>query len=122
MKHTPIYGMMAEFDSAQSLVDAAHHTHEAGYLKIDAYSPFPVEGLADALGMRFSWVPRIVLTFAIIGGLFGICLELLAMGVWYPINVGGRPYASWPSFVPPSYELTILFASLSAMVCVIVLS
>ncbi len=120
----PVYyhGILAEFNQPEELVWATEQAYAAGYRRMDAYSPFPVEGLADALGMRFSWVPRIVLTFGIIGGLFGICLELLAMGVWYPINVGGRPYASWPSFVPPSYELTILFASLSAMVCVIALN
>jgi hypothetical protein len=120
----PLYyhGILARFDEPEHLVWATEQAHAAGYRRMDGYSPFPIEGLADALGMHFSWVPRIVLTFGIIGGLFGVFLELLSMGVWYPINVGGRPYASWPSFVPPAYELTILFASLSAMVCVVVLN
>ena len=115
MKHTPIYGMMAEFDSAQNLVDAAHHTHEAGYVKIDAYSPFPIEGLAEAMGFHKNRVPLVVLIGGLLGGLSGYALQYWISAVSYPINVGGKPYHSWPAFVPVTFEMTILFAGISAV-------
>jgi ActD protein len=115
MKHTPIYGMMAEFDSAQHLVDAAHHTHEAGYVKIDAYSPFPIEGLAEAMGFHKNRVPLVVLFGGLLGGLSGYALQYWISAVSYPINVGGKPYHSWPAFVPVTFEMTILFAGISAV-------
>ena len=115
MKRTPIYGMMAEFDSAQALVDAAHHTHEAGYVKIDAYSPFPVEGLAEAMGFHKNRVPLVVLIGGMIGGLSGYALQYWISAVSYPINVGGKPYHSWPAFIVVTFEMTILFAGISAV-------
>ena len=115
MKHTPIYGMMAEFDSAQNLVDAAHHTHEAGYVKIDAYSPFPIEGLAEAMGFHKNRVPLVVLIGGLLGGLSGYALQYWISAVSYPINVGGKPYHSWPAFIPVTFEMTILFAGISAV-------
>ena len=115
MKHTPIYGMMAEFDSAQNLVDAAHHTHEAGYLKIDAYSPFPVEGLAEAIGFHKNNVPLVVLIGGLIGGLSGYLMQYWISAVSYPVNVGGKPYHSWPAFIVVTFEMTILFAGISAV-------
>ena len=115
MKHTPIYGMMAEFDSAQNLVDAAHHTHEAGYLKIDAYSPFPVEGLAEAIGFHKNNVPLVVLIGGLIGGLSGYLMQYWISALSYPVNVGGKPYHSWPAFIVVTFEMTILFAGISAV-------
>ncbi len=115
MKQTPVYGMMAEFDSAQSLVDAALRTHEAGYLKIDAYSPFPVEGLAEAMGFHKNRVPLVVLIGGLIGGLSGYALQYWISAVSYPINVGGKPYHSWPAFIVVTFEMTILFAGISAV-------
>jgi hypothetical protein len=115
MKHTPIYGMMAEFDSAQNLVDAAHHTHEAGYLKIDAYSPLPVEGLAEAIGFHKNNVPLVVLIGGLIGGLSGYLMQYWISAVSYPVNVGGKPYHSWPAFIVVTFEMTILFAGISAV-------
>ena len=115
MKHTPIYGMMAEFDTAQHLVDAAHHTHEAGYKKIDAYSPFPIEGLAEATGFTKNRVPLVVLIGGIVGGLTGYLMQYWIATVSYPVNVGGKPYLSWPSFIVVTFEMTILFAGLSAV-------
>src|SRR5215471_9845268 len=114
-KRDPIYGLMAEFDSAQELVDAAHKTHEAGYKKIDAYSPFPVEGLADAIGFHNNGVAFVTLVGGIIGGLSGFLLKEWVATITYPINVGGRPLNSWPSFVIVTFELTILFGGLSAV-------
>jgi Protein of unknown function (DUF3341) len=115
MKHTPTYGMMAEFDSAQGLVDAAHRTHEAGYQKIDAYSPFPIEGLAEAIGFRKNRVPLVVLIGGLIGGLSGYALQYWVSVISYPINVGGKPYHSWPAFIVVTFEMTILFGGISAV-------
>jgi hypothetical protein len=116
------FGLLAEFPDPESLVRAAIQAYQAGYRRMDAYSPFPIEGLADAIGMHRSWIPRIVLTFGIIGGVTGYLFQVAAMGIWYPINVGGRPYNSILSFVPVTFELTILFASLSAVVSLLIVN
>ncbi|HKS74277.1 MAG TPA: DUF3341 domain-containing protein [Terriglobales bacterium] len=115
MKRTPIYGLMAEFDSAQSLVDAAHKTHAAGYQKVDAYSPFPIEGLAEAIGFTKNRVPLVVLIGGLIGGLSGYLMQYWISAVSYPINIGGKPYHSWPAFIVVTFEMTILFGGLSAV-------
>ncbi|HEX5414101.1 MAG TPA: DUF3341 domain-containing protein [Chloroflexota bacterium] len=116
------YGLLAEFDGPDALVRAALLAQEAGYRKMDAYSPFPIEGLADAIGMHRSWIPWIVLIFGFIGGISGYLFQVATMGIWYPINVGGRPYNSILSFVPVTFELTILFASLSAVVSLFIVN
>lgn len=110
-----IYGMMAEFDSAQHLVDAAKRTHEAGYNKIDAYSPFPIEGLAEEIGFNHDEVPLVVLIGGIIGGLTGYLMQYWMSVVDYPLNIGGKPAHSWPSFIVITFEMTILFAGISAV-------
>ena len=115
MKRPPICGMMAEFDSPTALVAAAHRTHQAGYQKIDAYSPFPVEGLAEAIGFHRNAVPLVVLIGGLIGGLSGYLMQYWISAVSYPINVGGKPYHSWPAFIVVTFEMTILFAGLSAV-------
>jgi hypothetical protein len=118
----PMYGVLAEFTQPEELLRATEEAHAAGYRRMDAYAPFPVEGLADALGMHRSLVPTIMFISGIVGGLTGYFLETLSMGVWYPINVGGRPYNSLPSFVPPIFELTVLFASLSGVIALFILN
>ena len=115
MKTTPIYGMMAEFDSATALVTAARQTHQAGYKKIDAYSPFPVEELAEAIDFHSNRVALVTLIGAVIGGLSGYLLQYWIATISYPINVGGRPYHSWPSFIIVTFEMTILFGGISAV-------
>jgi hypothetical protein len=115
MKRTRIYGTMAEFDSAQALVDAAHRTHEAGYQKIDAYSPFPIEGLAEAIGFHSNRVPLVVLIGGLLGGLSGYALQYWVSVISYPINVGGKPYHSWPAFIVVTFEMTILFGGIFAV-------
>jgi Protein of unknown function (DUF3341) len=115
MKHTPIYGMMAEFDTATRLVEAARQTSEAGYRKIDAYSPFPVEELAEAIGFHSNRVPLVVLIGGILGGLSGYLMQYWISAINYPVNVGGKPLHSWPAFIVVTFEMTILFAGISAV-------
>jgi hypothetical protein len=122
MKRTGSYGMMAEFDSATSLVEAAHRTHAAGYKKIDAYSPFPVEGLAEAIGFHSNAVPLVVLIGGLVGGLTGYLMQYWISAVSYPVNVGGKPYHSWPAFIIVTFEMTILFAGISAVLGMLALN
>ena len=115
MKTLPVYGTMAEFASANDLVAAARRTHEAGYRKIDAYSPFPVEELADAIGFHRNHVPLVTLIGAITGGLGGYLMQYWIAVISYPVNVGGRPYHSWPAFIIVTFEMTILFGAIAAV-------
>jgi len=114
-KRDPIYGIMAEFDSAQALLDAAKKTHQSGYKKIDAYSPFPIEGLAEEIGMHFDEIPLTVLIGGIIGGCTGYLMQYWMSAVDYPLNIGGKPPHSWPAFIVITFEMTILFAGISAV-------
>jgi hypothetical protein len=115
MKRTPIYGMMAEFDTPTHLVEAARSVAAAGYKKFDAFSPFPIEELADAVGFHRNGVPLVVLIGGILGCITGYAMQYWIAVISYPVNVGGRPYHSWPSFIVVTFELTILFAGLSAV-------
>jgi hypothetical protein len=119
---TQLYGFMAEFQDHEQLVHAARRAYEAGYREMDAYSPFPVEGLAEALGREGSLVPLITLCGGMAGGLGGYFMEWYSMARLYPINVGGRPHNSWPNFIPITFELTVLIASLAALVAMLVLN
>jgi hypothetical protein len=110
-----LYGILAEFDDADELVAAAERVHEAGYRRVEAYSPMPVEGLADAIGFHRTRMPLVVLVGGIVGGLSGYGLQYYATVVAYPMNVGGRPLHSWPAFIPVTFEMTILFAALAAV-------
>lgn len=118
----PLYGVMAEFDDVTALVEAAKRTHAEGYRKVDAYTPFPVHELFDALDAHDHWVPRIVLAGGIFGCVagFGLCYWVSAIA--YPLNVGGRPFNSWPAFIPVTFEVTILFAAFAAVLSWILLS
>ena len=118
----PVYGLMAEFDHPEQLVSAAERARKAGYKKMDAYSPMPVEGLAEALGSRKTLVPLIVLIGALCGGSGGYLLQYWLSAIYYPINIGGRPLHSWPSFIPITFELTVLVASLSAVIGMLALN
>jgi hypothetical protein len=113
---------MAEFTSPDELVHAATAAYEAGYRCMDAYSPLPIHGLARALGFRRTRVPLIVLLGGLAGCLGGFFLQYWISAVDYPINVGGRPYNSWPSFVPVTFELTILVAAFAALLGMLALN
>lgn len=122
IKKHGIYGLMAEFDDANSLVEAARKAYEEGYRKMDAYSPFPIEALSEAIGFHKNRLSLIVL----LGGIFG-CLGGYALCYWvsvieYPINVGGRPLHSWPSFIPVTFECTVLIAALTAVLGMLALN
>ena len=107
------YGVMAEFDSAQTLLDAARRVMAEGFAKVEAYSPVPVEELNDVIHRTRTILPKLSLAGGIAGMLTGFALQYWASAIEYPMNVGGRPLASWPAFVIPSYELTILFSALA---------
>ena len=115
MKRTPHYGLLAEFDSPTALVKAAEQTHAAGYVKIDAYSPLPIEGLAEAIGFHHDLVPLVTLIGAIIGGTTGYLMQYWINVINYPLNIGGKPFHSWPSFIVVTFEMTILFGGISAV-------
>jgi len=111
----PIYGVMAEFDSPTALVAAARAAREEGYRKLDAYSPFPIEELSDALHLHHNKLPLIVLIGGILGCMAGYLLQYFVTVIYYPINVAGRPRHSWPAYIVITFEVTILFAALSTV-------
>jgi hypothetical protein len=110
-----LYGLMAEFDGPTELVAAARETYEAGYRRIDGYSPFPIEDLFHAIGDHTTKMPLVVLIGGIIGGFTGYFMQYYLEVIDYPINVGGRPFHSWPSFIPITFEMTILCAALAGV-------
>jgi hypothetical protein len=117
-----LYGLMAEFRAPAEVVAAARAVSEAGYRKVDAYSPYPIEELAEALHVHHSSLPLLVLLGGIGGLVAGYSLQYWAAVIEYPMNVGGRPLHSWPAFVVPSFETTILFAALTAVLGMLALN
>lgn len=115
MKKTGIYGLMAEFDAPGDVVHAAEAASKRGYRHMDAYTPFPVEELTDALSVRHSRLSLFVLGCAIAGGLGGFAMQYFSSVIDYPLNIGGKPLNSWPQFIPITFEMTILFAAVGAV-------
>ncbi|GAC1625255.1 MAG: DUF3341 domain-containing protein [Candidatus Acidiferrum sp.] len=109
------YGVMGEFAAPQPLIEAVKLARGAGYRFVSAYSPFPVEGLAEALGFPRTSVPLLTLLGGLLGGIGGFGFQYWVSAISYPMNIGGRPLNSWPAFIPVTFELTILGASLSAV-------
>jgi hypothetical protein len=122
MTLTRIYGQLAEFDTPTHLVEAANAVREAGYKKIDAYSPFPVEGLAEAIGFHHDLVPLITLIGGIVGGASGFLMQYWMAVISYPVNIGGKPLNSWPAFIVITFEMTILFGAVSAVLGMLALN
>lgn len=117
-----IYGLMAEFEGPEALLDAARKARDAGYTRLDAFTPMPVEGLSEAVGFHRTWLPLLVLIGGIAGAIAGYGLQYWVHVVNLPQNIGGRPLNSWPSFVPITFELTVLFAAISAVLGMILLN
>jgi len=117
-----IYGLMAEFRTPEEVVVAAQKVHEAGYRKVDGFSPYPIEELSHALGVHHSPLPKLVLAGGITGLLAGWGLQYWAAVIEYPMNIGGRPLNSWPAFIVPAYETTILFAAGAAVLGMLALN
>jgi hypothetical protein len=114
-RRPPIYGLLAEFNDPNELVSAVRGARAAGYRRLDAYTPFPIEELSEALDLHHSRLSLIVLIGGIVGACAGLGLQYWTAAVDYPINVGGRPFFSLPSFIPITFECTVLFAALSAV-------
>jgi len=117
-----LYGVLAEFDTPDELLAATQRAREAGYRQMDAYTPFPIEGLAEALGFHRTHLPLIVLLGGIVGGVGGYLMQYWIAAIDYPLNIGGRPLHSWPAFIPVTFELTILGAALAAVLGMLVLN
>ena len=114
-KEAPVYGLLAEFDTPEDLIRAVRRARTAGYWKMDAYTPFPVEHLSEELDFHHSALPLIVLIGGLVGCAGGFFLQYWISAIDYPLNIGGRPFNSWPSFIPVTFEMTILIAALSAV-------
>jgi hypothetical protein len=122
-KHAPaLYGVMAEFEGPNELVSAARQTYEAGYRRINGYSPYPIEELSEAIGFTHSRLPLIVFIGGLVGGIGGFLMQYYIEVMNYPINVGGRPYNSWPAFIPITFECTVLVAAFSAVLGMLILN
>ena len=115
MKREGVYGVMAEFEDPTSLVNATRAAYQSGYKTLDAYTPFPIEELSEVLHLHKNKLPLIVLLGGILGGLTGYLMQYYVTVIYFPINIAGRPLHSWPSYIIITFELTILFASLSAV-------
>ena len=121
-KQEPIYGLMAEFETPEQVLQAALRTHAAGYRRMDAYTPIPVEGLAEAIGFEWTSLPMVVFTGGFLGGCSGFFMCWYANVISLPLNVGGKPLNSWPAWIPITYELTILGSALAAVFGMIIMN
>ena len=122
MADTPIYGLLAEFDDPGSLIKAAERTYQSGYRQMDTFSPYPVEGAWEAMEAHDHRLSKIGLGGGILGGCTGYGLEYWVHAITYPTNIAGKPLNSWPQFIPVTFELTILFAAISAVLSLVLLN
>ncbi|MEX2175563.1 MAG: DUF3341 domain-containing protein [Pirellulaceae bacterium] len=125
MTETPsedLYGLLAEFEHPEALLAAAAQARQAGYRRVEAYSPIPIDGLVEALGQVPTWLPQLTFLGGLLGGLLGYALQYYTTVFAYPLNVGGRPLHSWPAFLPIVFELTVLGAALFAVLGMLALN
>src|ERR1700756_5598426 len=115
MKDSRIYGLLAEFESVDSVISAAQRVNGACYRNIDAFSPVPLEELSEAIGFHKNGVALVCLVGGLLGGTAAFVLQWWINTIAYPVNIGGRPFNSWPSFIIVTFEMTILFSGLSAV-------
>jgi hypothetical protein len=114
-KRPPVYGVIAQFETPTDVVAAARRAHDEGYRRMDAFSPYPIEALSEAVGHTRNWLPLIVLVGGIVGLVGGYGLQYYLSVINYPLNVGGKPLHSWPAFIPITFETTVLGAALAAI-------
>jgi hypothetical protein len=122
MRAKATYGILAQFAEAHDLLHAARVVREAGYRRVDAYSPFPVHGLTRAIGFRKTGLPLLVLVGGICGAVGGFAMQYWMTVIDYPLNIGGRPLNSWPAFIPVTFETTILASALTAVLGMLALN
>ena len=115
MAEEKIYGLMAEYKSPEELIEAAKKITGAGYQKVEGYSPFPIEELEEALKMKKTKLPFLVFIGGVIGGCTGFFMQYFASVINYPLNIGGKPLNSWPTFIPITFELSVLFAAFTGV-------
>lgn len=115
-----VYGLLAEFEDPDALLAATRRTHQAGYRALDAYSPFLVHGLDEAVGMRRTKLPYLSLICGVIGACSGFLLQYWVSAIAYPLNIGGRPFFSWPSFIPVTFEMGVFFAAFGTAIGMVV--
>jgi ActD protein len=118
----PLYGVMAEFENPTDLVAAARRVYSLGYRRINGYSPYPIEELSEAIGFTHTSLPLIVFLGGLVGGIGGFFMQYWIEVINYPINVGGKPYNSWPAFIPITFEMTVLCAAFSAVLGMLILN
>ena len=118
----PLYGVMAEFENPTDLVAAARHVYSAGYRRINGYSPYPIEELSEAIGFTHTSLPLIVFIGGLLGAIGGLLMQYWVAAIDYPLNVGGKPPASWPAFIPIMFEMTVLCAAFAAVLGMLVLN
>jgi hypothetical protein len=122
MSKRPIYGLMAEFDQPDALLSAARAAYEGGYRRMDAFSPLPVEGLAEAVGFHSTRLPLVVLIGGLLGCFGGFYLQYYPNVISFPLNIGGKPFNSWPAFIPITFEMTVLGAALATVLGMLALN
>jgi hypothetical protein len=121
-EESPIYGITAEYDSPEALMAAAERARKAGYVKMDAFTPFPVEGMSHALDIRDKWILILMLIGGFIGCINGWLLQYWGSVASYPLNIGGRPIISWPQMVVIMFEATVLTSALTGVFSMIILN
>jgi hypothetical protein len=121
-RRSQLFGVMGEFSTPEDLLAATKKARAAGYKHVEAYTPFPVEGLSEAVGFKWTAVPLLTLMGGVGGGLTGFGLQYWVAAITYPINIGGRPLNSWPAFIPVTFELTVLGASIFAVFSMLALN